>query len=96
MSVPSTIAPAAGTENIVNQGDSGNAPGANGRNQQPSAEGEKGGKKKVMIQGRGKGIGAVPKGRGPPNLAGRGPGLMFMVELESSIANSLLDAKLMG
>ncbi|GFZ15258.1 hypothetical protein Acr_24g0014480 [Actinidia rufa] len=43
LSVPSTIVPA-GTENIVNQGDSGNAPGANGRNQLPSAEGEKGGK----------------------------------------------------
>ena len=94
MSVPSTIALAV-TENIVNQGDGGNASVVNGHNPQPSVEDEKGGKKRVMKQGRGKGIGAVPKGRGTPNLGGRGLGLMWMVELESSIENSLLDAKLM-
>lgn len=69
-SVPPTLAQD-GTENIANHR---NAPGANGHNQQPSAEGEGRGKKKIMMQGRGKGIGAVPKGRGPPTTGWNGAG----------------------
>lgn len=69
-SVPPTLAQD-GTENIANHG---NALGANGHNQQPSAEGEGRGKKKIMMQGRGKGIGAVPKGRGPTTTGWTGAG----------------------
>lgn len=54
-------------ENAPNKGDVGNTPGMNG--QQPSVEGEGRGKKKAQFHGRGKGIGAVPKGRGS-----QGPG----------------------
>lgn len=58
--------PAAGVpDNISIQGNGGNIQVVNGHNQQPSIEGDGRGKKKSLIQGRGKGIGAVPKGRGP-------------------------------
>ncbi|GFY81956.1 hypothetical protein Acr_02g0001960 [Actinidia rufa] len=72
-SVPSPLAPT-GTESVANHGNGGNAPVTNGYNHQPSAEGEARGKKKIPIQGRGKGIGAVPKGRGPaaPGWTGAG------------------------
>ncbi|XP_059288209.1 uncharacterized protein LOC132041512 [Lycium ferocissimum] len=48
----------------------GNAAAENGQNQQPEARG----KKKINAQGRGKGIGIVPKGRGsaPPGWTGAG------------------------
>lgn len=46
------------------QGNSGNTPVMNGHNQQPAAEGEVRVKKKTQFHGRGKGVGAVPKGRG--------------------------------
>ncbi|GFY83257.1 hypothetical protein Acr_03g0000310 [Actinidia rufa] len=72
-SVPSSLAPT-GAESVANHGNGGNAPVMNGHNHQPSAEGEARGKKKIPIQGRGKGIGAVPKGRGPtaPGWTGSG------------------------
>lgn len=61
-------------ENIANQGNGGNLAAMNGQNQQPNVEGEGRGKKKSVIQGRGRGIGAVPKGRGPtaPGWTGAG------------------------
>ncbi|KAM7504687.1 hypothetical protein LguiB_003591 [Lonicera macranthoides] len=56
-SVPSTLEPAG---NTLNQGI---GQVSNGQNQHPPLDVEGKGKKKIMIQGRGKGIGAVPKGR---------------------------------
>ncbi|KAL5567772.1 hypothetical protein UlMin_024347 [Ulmus minor] len=52
----------------------GNVPVTNGLNQPPSVEGEGRGKKKGQFHGRGKGIGAVPKGRGSqaPGWTGSG------------------------
>lgn len=57
-----------------NQGDGGNAPVMNGHNQPPTVEGEVKGKKKTHFQGRGKGVGIVPKGRGTgaPGWTGAG------------------------
>ncbi|XP_050387880.1 uncharacterized protein LOC126804147 [Argentina anserina] len=52
--------------NIPNQGNAGNVPVMNGNNQQPPVEGDGRGKKKSQFHGRGKGLGAAPKGRGPP------------------------------
>lgn len=49
--------------NISNQGKAGNGPTINGSNQGASLDVEGRGKKKAIIQGRGKGVGAVPKGR---------------------------------
>ncbi|KAL9266566.1 hypothetical protein AKJ16_DCAP22926 [Drosera capensis] len=61
-------------ESLPNQGDNANVPTNNGHNQQLSADGEGRGKKKSLLQGRGKGIGALPKGRGPsaPGWTGAG------------------------
>ncbi|KAL2540113.1 hypothetical protein Adt_01091 [Abeliophyllum distichum] len=52
----------------------GNVPQTNGQNPQPSFDGDGRGKKKIMTPGRGRGIGAVPKGRGPapPGWTGAG------------------------
>lgn len=51
----------------------------NGQNHQnPSIDGEGRGKKRSLIQGRGRGIGAFPKGRGPP--AGGWTGAGFDVD----------------
>ncbi|XP_057508963.1 LOW QUALITY PROTEIN: uncharacterized protein LOC130791715 [Actinidia eriantha] len=71
-SVPSPLAPT-GTESVANHGNGGNAP-SRMATIISSAEGEARGKKKIPIQGRGKGIGAVPKGRGPaaPGWTGAG------------------------
>lgn len=49
--------------NISNQGNAGNVPIINGSNQGASLDVEGRGKKKAVFQGRGKGVGAVPKGR---------------------------------
>lgn len=49
--------------NISNPGKVGNVPTINGSNQASSLDVEGRGKKKAAIQGRGKGVGAVPKGR---------------------------------
>ncbi|KAG6721092.1 hypothetical protein I3843_03G094800 [Carya illinoinensis] len=73
--VPQTTEPGAGgTANVPNPGNGGNVAVTNGQNQQPSVEGEGRGKKKTLFQGRGKGIGAVPKGRGPPAPGWTGAG----------------------
>lgn len=76
----SSVAPAAEpgagvTENASpNKGNGGNSPGMNGHNQQPTVEGEVRAKKKTQFHGRGKGVGAVPKGRGStaPGWTGAG------------------------
>ncbi|XWS61077.1 hypothetical protein CRYUN_Cryun07bG0094900 [Craigia yunnanensis] len=62
------------SENVPNQGNGGNVPAMNGQNQLPTNDGEVKGKKKSHFQGRGKGIGAVPKGRGSaaPGWTGAG------------------------
>ncbi|OMO97969.1 Golgin, RAB6-interacting [Corchorus olitorius] len=62
------------SENVPNQGNGGNVPATDGQNQQPANDGEVKGKKKSQFHGRGKGIGAVPKGRGPaaPGWTGAG------------------------
>lgn len=56
------------------QGDGGNAAVMNGHNHQPTVDGEVKGKKKTHFQGRGRGVGAVPKGRGStaPGWTGAG------------------------
>lgn len=59
---------------IPNPGNAGNVPVMNGNNQQPSVEDEGRGKKKSQFHGRGKGLGAVPKGRGPPAPGWTGSG----------------------
>ncbi|CAN6569343.1 unnamed protein product [Malus baccata var. baccata] len=61
-------------QNIPNPGNGGNVSVANGHNQQPPVEGEGRGKKISQFHGRGKGLGAVPKGRGPPPPGWTGAG----------------------
>ncbi|XVF54021.1 hypothetical protein PTKIN_Ptkin05aG0148100 [Pterospermum kingtungense] len=51
------------SENVPSQANCGNVPAVNGQNQLPTNDGEVKGKKKSYFQGKGKGIGAVPKGR---------------------------------
>ncbi|KAL9682707.1 hypothetical protein QQ045_014513 [Rhodiola kirilowii] len=51
-----------------------NLASGDGGGQQTPNDGEGRGKKKNMIQGRGKGIGAVPKSRGPPGPGWTGAG----------------------
>ena len=86
MSAQSTLAPVAlpaanSTEpgggvvkSIPNDGNGANVPSTNGLNQQASVEGDGRAKKKSQFQGRGKGIGAVPKGRAPPAPGWTGAG----------------------
>ncbi|KAK4436339.1 hypothetical protein Salat_0797600 [Sesamum alatum] len=72
--VPTTTAPASGaTGTISTESNAGNSP-VNAQNQQPSSIGEGRGKRKSSIQGRLKGIGAVPKGRGPAEPGWTGAG----------------------
>ncbi|KAK3039206.1 hypothetical protein RJ639_027910 [Escallonia herrerae] len=59
---------------VSDQGKGGSLLVTNGHNHQPSADGEGRGKKKNTIQGRGKGIGAIPKGRGPAGPGWTGAG----------------------
>lgn len=63
-------------ESAPNQGTtSGGAPPVmNGQNQKPPSEGEGRGKKKNQLHGRGKGIGAVPKGRSSTDSGWTGSG----------------------
>ncbi|KAI3471086.1 hypothetical protein Pfo_027749 [Paulownia fortunei] len=72
--VPSTSEPASiATATIFSAGNARNST-INGQNQQLSNDGEGRGKKRSSIQGRVRGIGAVPKGRGPaaPGWTGAG------------------------
>ncbi|PIN11327.1 hypothetical protein CDL12_16078 [Handroanthus impetiginosus] len=72
--VPSTSGPAsAAAVTTLSEGNTANSAG-NGQNQQPSSDGEGRGKKKSSIQGRVRGIGAVPKGRGPAQPGWTGAG----------------------
>ncbi|XP_021908900.1 uncharacterized protein LOC110822974 [Carica papaya] len=61
------------TENIPTQGNDGNIPVMNGHERQLIGEGEAR-KKRGHNQGRGRGIGAVPKGRGPAGPGWTGAG----------------------
>lgn len=58
------------SETTFKEGNTGNAAAENGQNQQREARG----KKKINAQGRGKGIGIIPKSRGaaPPGWTGAG------------------------
>lgn len=58
------------SETTLKEGNTGNAAAENGQNQQREARG----KKKINAQGRGKGIGIIPKSRGaaPPGWTGSG------------------------
>ncbi|KAL6503853.1 aci13 [Orobanche gracilis] len=58
----STVRTSEPTETTISEG---NSTTVNGQNPQASSDGEGRGKKKNSIQGRVRGIGAVPKGRGP-------------------------------
>ncbi|KAL0403096.1 UNVERIFIED_CONTAM: hypothetical protein Sradi_1950400 [Sesamum radiatum] len=72
--VPTTTAPASGAVGTISsESNAGNSP-VNAQNQQPSSVGEGRGKRKSSIQGRLKGIGAVPKGRGPAEPGWTGAG----------------------
>ncbi|XP_007038538.2 PREDICTED: uncharacterized protein LOC18605463 [Theobroma cacao] len=74
-SVPQTTqSGSTASENVPNQRNDGNVLAMNGQNQLPTNDGEVKGKKKSQFQGRGKGIGAVPKGRGSaaPGWTGAG------------------------
>ncbi|KAE8672366.1 hypothetical protein F3Y22_tig00111843pilonHSYRG00102 [Hibiscus syriacus] len=74
-SVPQTTNPGSTvSENATNLGNGGNVPAANVQNQLPPSDGELKGKKKSHYLGRGKGIGAIPKGRGSaaPGWTGSG------------------------
>ncbi|KAL8519439.1 hypothetical protein ACS0TY_010394 [Phlomoides rotata] len=63
--VPSTSGPPSGAKaTIIAEGNTVNT-AINGPNQQPSSDSEGRGKKKTSIQGKVRGIGAVPKGRAP-------------------------------
>ncbi|KAL0341091.1 UNVERIFIED_CONTAM: hypothetical protein Sradi_4625900 [Sesamum radiatum] len=72
--VPTATAPASGAMGTISpESNAGNSP-VNAQNQQPSSVGEGRGKRKSSIQGRLKGIGAVPKGRGPAEPGWTGAG----------------------
>ncbi|KAJ6971155.1 hypothetical protein D5086_027552 [Populus alba] len=74
-SIPLSTAPDAGVAEIAHkQANGGNVQVTNGKNQQPNVEGLGRGKKKVHFEGRGRGIGAVPKGRGPAQPGWTGAG----------------------
>lgn len=62
------------SKNVPNEGNGGNVPATNGLGQQTSVEVDGRGKKKSQFHGRGKGIGAVPKGRGSPAPGWTGAG----------------------
>ncbi|XP_030532864.1 uncharacterized protein LOC115742608 [Rhodamnia argentea] len=68
-SVPHASGAGQAVDNSTHRENNGNGP-----SQQPSADGEERGRKKVQFHGRGKGIGAVPKGRGPPGPGWTGAG----------------------
>lgn len=64
-SIPFSTESGAGVaENAPRHANGGNVQVMNEQNQQPNVEVEGRGKKKVHFQGRGRRIGAVPKGRG--------------------------------
>ncbi|KAL9225272.1 hypothetical protein vseg_001218 [Gypsophila vaccaria] len=65
---------AAGTGSAPSQGKDDNIPTISVENQPPTGDGEGRGKKKNLVHGRVKGIGALPKGRGPsaPGWTGAG------------------------
>lgn len=72
--VPSTSGPPSGTKaTIIAEGNAVN-PSVNGPTQQPSSDSEGRGKKKTSIQGKVRGIGAVPKGRAPAGPGWTGSG----------------------
>ncbi|XP_052186608.1 uncharacterized protein LOC127797608 [Diospyros lotus] len=72
-SVPSPLPPTP-AEIVATEENGGSAPVSNSHNQQSSVEGEGRGRKKIQIQGKTKGIGAVPKGRGPSGPGWTGAG----------------------
>lgn len=75
-SVSPGMEPGGGITQIASskQGNGGNAPITSGNNQQATVEGEGSEKKKTHFPGRGKGVGAEPKGRGStaPGWTGTG------------------------
>lgn len=70
----STETGAKANENVPNQTASNGAPVINGQNQKPPSETEGRGKKKNQFHGRGKGIGAAPKGRNSAESGWTGSG----------------------
>lgn len=72
-SVSHTLEGSGAAENAEERGSPGDATVPNRHNQEPSAEGESRGRKKTQFHGRGKGIGAVPKGKNSgPGWTGAG------------------------
>ncbi|KAJ4955622.1 hypothetical protein NE237_012405 [Protea cynaroides] len=69
-----TISASKTAETVRGRGNDGNGLATNGHKQQPPVEGDDRGKKRVFNPGRGKGIGAVPKGRGTPGPGWTGAG----------------------
>lgn len=70
----STETGAKANENVPNQTASNGAPVINGQNQKTPSETEGRGKKKNQFHGRGKGIGAAPKGRSSADSGWTGSG----------------------
>lgn len=72
---PATVTPEVNgvASNTPNQGNGGNIP-TDGHNQSSISDGEGRGKKKSLLHGKGKGIGALPKGRGPSTAGWTGAG----------------------
>ncbi|KAG8381411.1 hypothetical protein BUALT_Bualt06G0119300 [Buddleja alternifolia] len=73
-SVPSTSAPTSGTARNISNEVNAVTSAVKGQNEQVSIDGDGRGKKKNIIHGKVRGIGAVPKGRGPaaPGWTGAG------------------------
>ncbi|KAG8381410.1 hypothetical protein BUALT_Bualt06G0119200 [Buddleja alternifolia] len=73
-SVPSTSAPTSGTAGNISNEVNAVTSAVKGQNEQVSIDGDGRGKKKNIIHGKVRGIGAVPKGRGPaaPGWTGAG------------------------
>lgn len=70
-SVPQTTEPGPTvSKDVPSEGNGGNVPAISGQNQLPSNVGEVKEKKKTHFQGRAKGIGALPKGKGSTASAG--------------------------
>ncbi|KAL2920571.1 Actin cytoskeleton-regulatory complex protein PAN1 [Bienertia sinuspersici] len=80
-STPVSASPASSTPEVngaastaPNQGNGESTPAVSTQNQPPAADGEGRGKKKILLHGKGRGVGALPKGRGTSTSGWTGAG----------------------